>query len=109
MELEIANKMHYILDENKDPVEVGVEEHSEWFKENRILKNTDLFGGDIRVSSVFVGKPQIGGMFETLILNRRRDIKSESVVESMKRCRTYKDCLKDHEDMVLKVSEYFGD
>jgi len=100
--------MHYILDENKKPVEVDVEKHSEWFKKNRILKHTDLCNGDIRVSSIFMGIPQIGGMFETLILNRKRDGRSEGMVENMKRCHTYENCLKNHEDMILEVSKYFG-
>ena len=96
--------MHYILDENKKPVKAELIEWAKWFEENRILKHTDLCDGNVRVSSIFLGVEQPGGMFETVVLDKREKL-GEGGVESMKRCDTYEDCLKDHEDAIKNIED----
>jgi len=96
--------MHYILDQNKKPVKVDVIEWAKWFEENRILKHTNLCNGDVRVSSVFVGLEQPGGMFETAILY----IKSLGKDPIITRCDTYENCLKIHEVAIKEVKKGMG-
>jgi len=94
----IDDRLHYILDENKNPVEAELIKWAKWFEdvENRRIKLTYLFNKDLMISSIFTGIPHDGGMFETLERFEKQDF------EEITRYETYEDCLKDHDKMIEK-------
>lgn len=93
---------HYILNEDGNPVAVGLEEWAEWFgehKEERIMKQTRVFG--IWVSTIFLGlnhnffgnEPLI---FETMIFGGTLD-------QYQDRYSTKEQALRGHREAVWKV------
>jgi len=70
---------HYILDENRQPVEVDMMTWAQWFSQNDRLVAED-FTGFYRLSSVFLGIDHQWGkgppmLFETMVFLRESEIK----------------------------------
>jgi len=90
---------YYKLDENHKPIKVTLEYWSRWFEdvENRRLRTTHLLEYRALISSVFLGLPLNGGMFETMV--RKTDN------EKIYRYETYEECLKAHDRIVKDIEK----
>ena len=88
---------YYILDKNNETREVTCEYWSRWFEdvENRRVKETHV--GKVMISSIFIGIPHEGGMFETMIREPDKD--------RIYRYETYKECLKEHGRLVKELEK----
>ncbi len=76
----------FILDDNKNPIQVDFDTWSEWYRqrENRIVAKTDKRG--ILVSTVFLPD----GMFETMVFTAGEPEDAQYV------CRTYEEAKRQH-------------
>lgn len=86
---------YYILDVNKNPVQSELINWSVWFSviENRRVAFTKK--DDLEVSTVFLGIPHLGGMFETMVFRNGSSVDCE-------RCETWAEAEKLHDQVCLK-------
>lgn len=99
-------QLHYILDANHQPVPfIGtVVEWAIWFskEENRALIRTELDGGEVRISTIFLGIDHnysgIGApiLFETMVFGGEMDMYQQ-------RYATYEDAILGHDEVRTKV------
>lgn len=92
---------HYILNDQKEIVEVPLMEWVEWIEhtDKRFLKSSKV--GEIKVSSIFLGLDySFGGKeplyFETMIFGGKREGEIE-------RYSTYDETMKRHEEIVKEL------
>ncbi len=87
----------YKLNDKKEIVPCkNVFEWGEWFEnaENKRIDRSHSEDGKILISTVFLGIPHEGGMFETMAFEEEME---EIACE---RCRTYEDALIQHHEVV---------
>lgn len=95
----------YLLDENKQPYEVSLEESYKVFKDKdmKIVKQETV--GDSKVSTVFLGLDHAWGdedgpiLFETMIFDGYYE-------GFQRRYKIYDEALQGHKDAVEMVNEY---
>jgi hypothetical protein len=98
--------MWYILDENDNPIKVGIRERSEFFESNRdkIVVSCTKFDDDIKLSTVFLGLDHNfsgeGGpvLYESLWFGGVH-------ANEMRRYRTKQEALSGHEEMIKEYKE----
>jgi len=95
--------MYYILNENKEPVRVGMEEWGKWCSvvNNKVVRKSDVNG--IQISTVFLGMKHAGGMFETMLFAVDDITLSEEDGYYQTRCETYVDALVMHNKGIAYV------
>ena len=89
---------YYILDSERRPVPADMRQWGEWFgqMDNRRVGRTDV--GDSEISTVFLGLPHVGGMFETMVFGGPFDQEQE-------RCETWADAEAMHARWVKRCEE----
>lgn len=103
---------YYKLNENKEPVACTLTEFGEFFEDmdNRRVKLDEFIhnGRRLFLSTVFLGTPHVGGMFETMLFDQAPKYMSRNSIGRELDCvrtDTWHEAELAHEAMLLRVKD----
>jgi len=111
----LSMRMHFILDENNQPIEVEMEEWAMWLEAHRdecIVKQETLFG-HVFVSTVFLGlnhnfMTEPPHIFETMVFPNHRRPTDAMCEEWARRSSTWDEALEVHAEAVQWAHAHYG-